>query len=138
MGDALTSHGTLVEIGAIGGGGPYTAIGELADVSGLEMTRNIHEAPNQVSSFIQKVLGMADPGTIGFTVNFLPGGGGGHGHDVLIVAFKNAEVRGWRLTFTDGTQWFGDGGITALTPDNPVDGVATADFTVSLTEPPTI
>lgn len=141
---AISAHGSLVSIGAIGGGGPYTAIGELGDIEGFDMSRNMHEAPRQTSSFISKVPGMADPGTLSFKINYLPNdthptaGAVGTGHDVLEDAFKNGEIRGWQLTFSNGVSWTADGVVSGLKPTEPVDGLLAADVTVTLIDAPTL
>jgi len=46
MTQPLSSHGTLLQLGASGGGGPYTTIAEVVDASGPSFEQAVHDAPS--------------------------------------------------------------------------------------------
>ncbi len=131
MGIAIGSHGTVITIGAAGGGGPFTAISEQADIGGPSMTRATHEAPRQTSEWIQKIAGMINGGSMTLNINYVPGDAT---HVALLDAFSDGLLRDLVFTFPEASFWTVPTIVTEFPVDAPVDGVLTTAVTFEVVD----
>lgn len=125
MSTGIGAHGTLVAWGPVGG--PYVTIGELQDIEGPELVRNVIEAPCQTDTWMHKVAGMANLGDLTFTVNLLPG----TTHAALLAQVNAGTAKGFQLTYPDAATCIFAGFVSGIVPSAPVDDVLTAEITVT-------
>lgn len=96
--NAIATQGTLLKRGDGGGPEVFTAIGEVADISGPGGTANIIDATHLASTFREKVMGLPDEGQITFTLNYVPGDAQQQG---LKTDRANRTLRNFQLVLTD-------------------------------------
>jgi hypothetical protein len=142
MTQPLSSHGTLLKLGASGGGGPYTTIAEVVDLSGPSIEQATHDAPSQDITWMKRVAGLVSAGEVTFDVNFIPKDST---HDMttgLLSIIGSQDVTGWQLVYNDAgagtaSQWTFDAYCTGFNQDVPVDGILKASITLQINGQPT-
>lgn len=142
MTQPLSSHGTLLKMGALGGGGPYTSIAEVVDISGPSFTQATHEAPSQGTTWMKKVAGIVTAGQVSFGLNFIPKE---YTHDDatgLLSLMGQQQVTGWQLVYNDagaGTSstWTFDAYMVGFEQDIPADGILMTTVTLEINDEPT-
>lgn len=141
MTQPLSSHGTLLQMGAIGGGGPYTTVAEIVDASGPSFEQAVHDAPSQDITWMKKVAGLVTAGEITFDVNLIPKN---PTHDMdtgLLSLIGLQEATGWKVLYNDagaGTASFWEllAYLTGFDQDIPVDGILAASCTLNINGQP--
>jgi hypothetical protein len=142
MTQPLSSHGTLLKIGALGGGGPYTTVAEIVDIGGPSIEQAVHDAPSQDITWMKKVAGIVSAGECSLLVNFIPKDSTHDGTTGLVSLLGLQQVTGWQLLFNDAgagtaSKWEFDAYMTGFDQDAPVDGILQANVTLSINGQPT-
>lgn len=126
--NALSGHGTLVAKEDTPG--VFTTIGELGDVTPPELSRNEFDTTTQNENIDSYVHGVLRRSPLTFPINFIPDNAT---HDHLTGLYHDIitnTMKGWRLTFPDGTVWISSGRVSNVRAQAPVDGKMSADVTV--------
>lgn len=142
MTQPLSSHGTLLQMGASGGGGPFTTVAEVVDVSGPSFSQATHDAPSQDITWMKAVAGLVTAGEVTFDVNFIPKDGTHDDSTGLLSALGSLDPYGWQLIFNDAgtgtkSQWGFDAYMVGFDHDIPVDGILKASVTLKCNGQPT-
>lgn len=142
MTQPLSSHGVLLGMGAAGGGGPYTTIAEVVDISGPSIEQATHEAPSQDITWMKKVAGLVTAGQLTFDVNFIPKDATHDDATGLLSLLGLQTVTGWQLTFNDAgtgtaSKWEFDAYMVGFDHDIPVDGILKSSVTLEINGQPT-
>ncbi len=142
MTQPLSSHGTLLKLGASGGGGPYTTVAEVVDIAGPSFTQATHEAPSQGTTWMKKVAGIVTAGQVTFGLNFIPKDSTHDDSTGLLSLVGLQEVTGWQLVYNDagaGTSsaWTFDAYLVGFEQDLPVDGIQMVNVTLEINDEPT-
>ena len=142
MTQPLSSHGTLLQIGASGGGGPYTTIAEVVDISGPSISQSVFDAPSQEVTWQKRVAGIVSAGEVGFGLNFIPKDATHDDSTGLLSLLGSITVTGFKLVFNDAgggtaSYWEMNAFLTGFEHDLPVDGIAAANVTLTLNGEPT-
>ena len=142
MTQPLSSHGTLLKMGALGGGGPYTAVAELVDSAGPSIEQTIHDAPSQATTWMKKVAGMMKAKETTFDINLIPKDATHDKTTGLLSLLGLMQVTGWQILYNDAgagtaSKWEFDAYLSGYDPDNPVDGILKASVTLTINGEPT-
>lgn len=142
MTQPLSSHGTLLQMGALGGGGPYTTIAEVVDASGPSFEQATHDAPSQDITWMKRVAGLVSAGEVTFDVNFIPKDATHDDATGLLSLIGLQQTTGWKLLYNDAgagtaSYWEFDAYLTAFDQDVPVDGILSASVTLTINGQPT-
>jgi hypothetical protein len=135
MTSALGSHGTLLKIGD--GGTPtesFASIAELADITAPPLSRTMHEARSQTQPWVERVAGMLDAGECTMALNFIPTDSTHNDDTGLIADLVAGTLRNFQLWFPDSgpKKWGFAAYISAVQATAPVDGLLTADVTLTI------
>ena len=141
MTQPLSSHGTLLGMGALGGGGPYTAVAELVDSAGPSIEQNIIDAPSQDTAWMKKVAGMMKAKEVTLDVNLIPKDATHDGTTGLISLLGLQQVTGWQILYNDAgagtaSKWEFDAYLSGFDPDQAVDGILKASVTLAVNGQP--
>jgi hypothetical protein len=141
MTQPLSAHGTLLQLGASGGGGPYTTIAEVVDISGPSFSQSTFDAPSQDTTWMKRVAGIVTGGEVSFTINFIPKDATHDDSTGILSALGSLDVYGYKLVFNDAgtgtaSAWTFDAFITGFEHNEPVDGILQADCTLTLNGQP--
>ena len=142
MTQPLSSHGTLLQLGASGGGGPYTTIAEVVDISGPSFSQSTFDAPAQDTTWMKRVAGIVSGGEVSFTINFIPKDSTHDDSTGILSALGSLDPYGYKLIFNDAgagtaSAWTFDAFLTSFEHNEPVDGILQADVTLTLNGQPT-
>jgi len=141
MTQPLSSHGTLLQLGASGGGGPYTTIAEVVDASGPSFQQATHDAPSQDITWMKKVAGLVSAGEVTFDINFIPKNST-HDDSTGLLSILGAQVvTGFKLLYNDAgagtaSYWSFDAYMVGFDQDVPVDGILMASITLQINGQP--
>jgi hypothetical protein len=141
MTQPLSSHGTLLQMGALGGGGPYTTVAELVDSAGPGIEQATHDAPAQDTTWMKRVAGIVSAGDFTFDVNFIPKNSTHDGTTGLISLLGLQQVTGWKLLYNDAgagtaSYWTFDAFLVTFGEDIPVDGILKSSVTLKINGQP--
>jgi len=142
MTQPLSSHGTLLKLGASGGGGSYTTIAEVVDASGPSFEQATHEAPSQDITWMKKVAGLVTAGEVTFDINFIPKNATHDSATGLLSLLGLQVVHGFQLLFNDAgggtaSKWEFNAYMTGFDHDIPADGILMASVTLTINGQPT-
>lgn len=142
MTQPLSSHGTLLQQGALGGGGPYTTVAEVVDASGPSISQAVHDAPSQDITWMKKVAGLVTAGEVTFDINLIPKNATHDKTTGLMSLIGLQQVTGWKLLYNDAgagtaSYWEMDAFLTTFDQDIPVDGILAASVTLNINGEPT-
>lgn len=142
MTQPLSSHGTLLQMGALGGGGPYTSIAEVVDSAGPSIEQATHDAPSQDITWMKKVAGLVSAGEQTFDVNFIPKNATHDDSTGLLSLIGLQQVTGWKLLYNDAgagtaSYWEFDAYMVGFNQDVPVDGILKSSITLQINGQPT-
>jgi hypothetical protein len=115
--DGIASHGTLIARQV--GGGAFTTIGELFDVTPPPLTRPSTEITPHNDNIDSYVIGVRRRGELALVINFLHTDTSHDETNGLLKAWADASKDGYRITYLDGTTWIFSGyciNVGALTP----------------------
>lgn len=140
--DALSSFGTLLQIGDGGGPENFTTIAEVRDISGPGLSLSTeevtaHDSPGGWEELVATIL---RSGQVGFGINYRPTHGTHDASTGLIADMKNRVARNFQLVFPDAgsTTWSFTAYVTGFSPAAPVAGALSAEITLKLTGQPTL
>ena len=138
----LSSFGTLLKIGDGGGTEVFTTIAEVKDISGPGFELATHDATTHSSTgaWREVIPGLLEPGEVTFSIGFIPTNPTHSQTSGLVRDMKNRTKRNFQLVFTDAgqTTWAFSAYVTGFSPQDPVDGLGSADVTLKLTGAPTL
>lgn len=126
---AVDTLGTTLTINA-------TAVGQIQDVSGPELSTDTdeitnHSSPNNTEEFIATIK---RTGEISFPLVFNPGD---TGHEALFTAWNSRSKDSYALTYPDGSGWTFDAYCVGFSMSAPVAGHLSADITLRPSSAPT-
>jgi hypothetical protein len=129
------------------GGTSYSAVGQVKDISGPNISRGTIDVTDHDSAdgYREFLPGLADGGEVSFTIGWDPNEAihqqiGGTG---LLGDFEEdgCNMPAWQLelnTCTGTAIWTFDGFLTGFSPGAPVEGELTADVGVKVNGKPTL
>ena len=136
------AHGTLLKLGNGGAPETFATIAEVSDLKPPQIHQEALEATSHDSTdgWKEFVGGLLDAGEVTLTVNFLPTHATHSYSAGLIKDAVNRTKRNFQLVFPDagGTTWTFAALVTAFEPNAPVDGLLTADVTLTISGKPTL
>jgi hypothetical protein len=141
---AYSSFGTLVQMGSTnGGGGTFTTIGQVLDISGPEFTVDTEETTNQSSAggYEEFIPTIKRSGNVTFDVLYDPSNATHEDASTgLIFVMVSRALRGFRLLMpvTPAKQWNWLGYVVGFGQANAVAGTQRASITIKISGQPTI
>ena len=142
MSNAISSFGTLLQIGDGATTEVFTTIAEVMDISGpglAQATAEVtsHTSTNRYREFIATVK---DGGEISFDINFVPTDGTHDPTTGLLSVFESGASTNYQIVFPDtgSTTWALPAIVTGFEPAEPVDGALTASLTLKVSGQPTL
>lgn len=117
---ASIGYGSTFELEATIGGGDYTPIAEIDNLTPPNEKADVLDATNFDSpgGYKEFIAGMVDPGECKFDMNFLPGSAS----ELLILAARAArKARAARITFPAGQVWTFQLLVLEYSPAAPAD-----------------
>ena len=128
---ALIGFGSKFSIDPAGGVA-FTDLGEVTNITPPSDSVDVIEATHMQSPNATKeyLMGLNDPGTASFELNFVPGSAS----DLLIQQVRAARIPvNCRVTFPNAVTWTFTGILTAYTPAVPTDAKMTATVSFKVT-----
>jgi hypothetical protein len=136
MSDAISAHGTKVEV-QMTPGGAFDEIGEIGgDIVPPSLSRNAVEVTTHNDDIDAYIAGVLRRGEMTFPINFIASGT--QLHDETTGLYKliiDNTKTGFKVTFPDNDFWIFSGYVTNIAKRAPVDGALTADVTIRPTGP---
>lgn len=128
------AYGTLLKIGDGASPEVFTAIANIASLSGPNITVNQIEVPvhNSGTGYIDKIAGLKDAGEISMDLNYDPNS---TTHTNLFSKMNSGSVDNYKVEIAASSpaKTFTFAGIvTEMSHEFPVDGVATCSVTISI------
>lgn len=137
MSDAISSFGTLLQIGDGGGPENFTTIGEVKDISGPDLKLNTEDVTNHSSpgGWMEKVGTLLEAGTVDFDINYVPTEATHDATTGLLADMIARTKRNFKLVFPDAgaTTWPFTAIVANFKPGAPVSGVLTATVSLEVT-----
>lgn len=136
MTTAIFAQGTHIQYETSPGSGVYTTVSHAkGDLEGPQVKREVldvtdHDSP---SGYKEKLGTLIDPGTVKFTVNYLPTD---VTHQHMIALAQSGAIINWRYLMVDvGASFFDFAGFVSVfgPPKGPVSGVYEAPFEITVT-----
>ena len=141
---AYSSFGTLLQMGSVdGGGGSFTTIAQVLDISGPEFQVDTEETTSQSSAggYEEFIPTIKRSGNLTFDVLFDPNAATHEAASTgLIYVMTNRKLRGFQLLMptTAAKQWNFLGYVVGFTQSNLVAGTQKASITLKVVGGPTI
>jgi len=141
---AYSSFGTLLQMGSIdGGGGSFTTIAQVLDLSGPEFSVDTEETTNQSSpgGYEEFIPTIKRSGNMTFDVLYDPAQATHEDASTGIVyVMVNRKLRGYRLLMpvSPAKQWNFLGYVVGFSQANPVAGTQKASVTIKISGQPTL
>ena len=141
---AYSSFGTLLQMGSTdGGGGSFTTIAQVLDISGPEFTIDTEETTNQSSAggYEEFIPTIKRSGNVTFDVLYDPSAATHEQASTgLLYVMINRKLRGFQLVMptTPAKQWNFLGYIVGFNQQNAVAGTQRASITIKISGQPTI
>ena len=137
---ALPSNPAILEVGDGAVSENFTPIFEVGDISGPELTQNVHEVTAHGQEWIDRVNGMKDIGTLTFPVYFLPTHATHSAAQGLIKLLTDGTKRNFRMKHPDTgeTSWILPCFVTTTAIESPADGVHMCNITLTGAGAPTL
>jgi len=141
---AYSSFGTLLQMGSVdGGGGSFTTLAQVLDLSGPEFSVDTEETTNQSSAggYEEFIPTIKRSGNVSFDLLFDPNAAT---HEIastgILYVMVNRKLRGYQLLMptTAAKQWNFLGYVVGFSQANPVAGVQKASITIKVSGQPTI
>ena len=135
MGNAISSHGTVIERAPVATPGVFTQIAELGDLTPIGVMRNTTDASTQNDDIDDHVAGILRRPEVTFPINFLATEAT-HDHLTgLYYAIINNSKDEYKITTPDGWEWKFRAFVVGITPEAPLDGLQRAEVTLRPTGP---
>lgn len=131
MTTAIIGYGSKFSIDPAGGVA-FTDLGEVTNITPPSDSVDVIEATHMQSPNATKeyIMGLNDPGTASFELNFVPGSAS----DLLIQQVRAARIPvSCRVTFPNAVTWTFTGILTAYTPAAATDAKMTATVSFKVT-----
>ena len=142
MSNAISAFGTLLKMGDGADPEIFTAIAEVANISGPSLSMDTIDVTNHSSTdgWREFIGGLLDGGEISLDINYQPTEGTHDFTTGLLKNMSNKTVRNFQLVFPDGssTTWSFSALITAFEPSEPIDNKLSAAVTLKLAGKPTL
>lgn len=141
---AYSSFGTLLQMGSTdGGGGSFTTIAQVLDISGPEFSVDTEETTNQSSSggYEEFIPTIKRSGNVTFDVLYDPSAATHeHASTGLLYVMINRKLRGFQIVMptTPAKQWNFLGYVVGFSQANAVAGTQRASITIKISGQPTI
>lgn len=113
--------------------GTYVSISEIRSFSGPGGTAAVIDATTLGSAGKEKVMGLADEGTLSLEMNFVPGD---TGQQALLMDRSLQRKKSFRITFSDANNATAtlNAYVTGFTIGGGVDALTTATVTLEITD----
>lgn len=142
MTDALSGHGTLLQIGDGADPENFTTIAEVRDITGPGLGLDTADVTSHDSTggWEEHIGTILRSGEVTFDVNYIPTDGTHDASSGLINDQESRTLRNFQLVFPDGggTTWSFAALVTGFDPTGPVDGELTASVTLKPSGQPTL
>lgn len=142
MSDGTIGFGTLLKVGDGGGPETFTAIAEIADISGPGLSHEPVQATHMQSpgAWHEYIKGLKDGGEISLDLTYLPGHATQDASTGLLKDFNDRILRNFQLVFPDTgtTTWSFAAFITGFEPSAPKDDRLSAAVTLKISGQPTL
>jgi hypothetical protein len=122
--DAISAHGTIIRMNG-------NVIGRVRDIKGPARTRNVFDASTHNDEDNIVVVGIRRKGPLTFMINYLPGTDLPSPDADIDAAYESGSKDTYTLTYPDGGGIGFDGFVTNVNPAAPVDGLLSADVTIT-------
>jgi hypothetical protein len=135
MGNAISSHGTIIERAPVATPAVFTPIAELGDLTPIGVSRNTEDASTQNDDIDDYVAGIMRRPEVTFPINFLAAE---PTHDHLTGLYHsiiNKAKDYFRIVTPDGWTWKFRAFVVNITPQAPMDGLQRAEVTLRPTGP---
>lgn len=139
---AISSFGTLLQIGDGGTPESFTTIAEVLDISGPDLSLDTeevtsHDSPGGWEEHIGTIL---RSGEVTFDVNYVPTEATHDASTGLIADMVARTVRNFKLVFPDAgsTTWSFSALVTGVKPAAPVEGSLKGSITLKVTGQPAL
>lgn len=136
--EATIGHGTLFKRGnADGPPETFTALGEILDISGPDMTKDTIDATHMASTdrYREFISGLRDGGEVTVTCNFVPGG---TTIANALTDFQADVPRSYQILWEDGSDLTFEAHMTGPAVTAPLDDKMSATFTYKVTGKPVL
>lgn len=137
---AVSSFGTLLQMGDGGGPEVFTTIAEVRDISPPALSRDTDEVTHQTSpgAWEEVIATILRSGTVTFDVNWLPGDATHDTSDGLLSKLISGEKTNFKLIFPDSgtTTWAFAAIVTGFAPSGAVSGTMRGSVTLKPTGQP--
>lgn len=117
---AVSAQGTTISRGG-------TLIQQVRNITPPSLQRSSHEVTTFGNVDDRHKVGIREYGDLVFELSFNPADAN---HMGLIVAWRDATVEQYVLSFSDGATWVFDGWIIRIEPQAPVDGLFASTIAV--------
>lgn len=141
---AYSSFGTLLQMGDTdGGGGSFTTVAQVLDISGPEFSVDTEETTNQSSTggYEEFIPTIKRSGNVTFDILFDPAQATHEDASTgLLYVMVNRKLRGYQLLMptSPATQWNFLGYVVGFSQANPVAGTQKASITIKISGQPTL
>jgi len=141
---AYSSFGTLLQMGSVdGGGGSFTTIAQVLDISGPEFTIDTEETTNQSSAggYEEFIPTIKRSGNVTFDILYDPNAATHEQASTgVLYVMINRKLRGFQLLMptTAAKQWNFLAYVVGFGQANPVAGTQKASITLKISGQPTI
>ena len=129
--NALPAQDTEIQIGS---GSPvtYNKIPEVKTFNGPGGSAQVIDVTDLSSSAMEKLMGLADEGQLGFQINYIPAN---TYHAALRTARDNRTLTNFKMIFPDTgeTTWTFTAYVTGFSVSGGVNGAILADVTLEIT-----
>lgn len=136
MSDAFAAQNSYLSIGDAASPNTYTEVAEVKSVGGPNQTTEKIDVTHlrSASGYREYLQSFKDGGVIACVANYIPSNAThGSGASGLRGLFNSGAIRGWKKTFSDGTEEFFDGYVSGLGTPLSVGTAVELNFEVTVT-----
>ena len=133
---ALLGLGTKIQKGDGTSPESFTTIAEVGSITGPSQSNDFLDVTSMDSTAREFVAGLADPGEISFSTNYIPTN---TTHKAVLTDFKDKSIDNYKLVFNDNategdkSNWIFAAAVTQAEVTAPVDGVYQLAVTLKVT-----
>ena len=142
MSGALSSFGTLLQMGDGGSPEAFTTIAEVGDIAGPELSVDTEEVTNHSSpgGYEEFIATIKRSGEVTFPINFIPTDATHNQVTGVLAAAKNRTLKNWRIVLTDAgpSRWQFAALVTGFSGASPVVGKQSAEITLKISGEPVL
>jgi hypothetical protein len=140
MSEAIDSLDSYLSVGDAASPNLYTEIAEVIEMNGPDQSAEEIDVTHlrSTSGYREFLPSFKQGGTLNCVANYIPGNAThASGADGLRGLFTSRDIRGWKRTFSDGTEEFFDGYVSAFSTPLAVGVQSKLNFSVRVTGPVT-